>query len=1445
MATSIDDLQIQISASATKANTEIDKLISRLGKLSTSLSSINGSSITGLANGVQKLGTAMQSMSNVRTADFSRLAKNITKLGSLDTSALNRTASSMSQITRSFNQLGSVSSNAVQVGELAKSISKLGNKGVQNAITNIPQLAAAMKQLMATLSTAPTVSSNIIQMTNALANLASQGRIDNLVRRLGTLNTSLSRVNGRSFNNLGNSVRNISNGFHNLSSVFSRANSSIKKTTDLTTSLAQAFGKFYASYFLVIRGTKKLWSAIESTADYIEAYNYFDVAMGKVGADWEHQWEKYSERAGVSSAEEYADSFADRLNTELRKLSGVNLEIDAQGDGLLTTNSMKNLGLNIQEVTQYASQLASVTNSVGQTGETTLAIADSFTKLAGDISSLFNVSYSTVATNLQSGLIGQSRALYKYGIDITNATLQTKAYELGLEKAVSEMTQMEKMQLRVLAILEQSKISWGDLSNTLQSPSNQIRLLKNNFAELAMVIGQLFMPILSKVLPIINGVVIALKRLAVMIANFFGIKLNLSEYGQGYSDLEEDIGGVSDGFDEATKSVKKFKGQLQKFDELNNLSTGSNSGKGEGIGSTIDLTDEILKATDEYNKAWQKAFDEMENKAEKFADKIMKLFKKIASYVKAGDFKELGRWLSDSLTDALDSINWNKIQKVAKKVAKNLAEFLNGFITPKLFGAVGRTIAEYYNTIVYSLLSFGETFDFTNLGNSLAEAVNEFFRTFDWAALGKTINTFFQGLLDFMITFIKKVRWTRIGNSIGTAIANVDWAKALKKIGKLIWEAINAAIKTYVSLFSAAPIETAIITAAALLKFTGLGSVISKAITAALATPGGILATVAIGISAVLIGIDNAYIESQLVKFEEEQIAKYGDKLQNIYDNAASAAEQISAFNERTREQLESKDANISYLEAVADKYDVLSQKTNLSSTEKAQLKTITDELIDTFPSLQEYYNAETGLLDTTTESIKAMIAEKEKEIKLNAISEAWTESLKQRIEKERELQTNVENLEKAESELDAIMKIVNDEIAKHGGNANLAPYQKQVAEAMSSVEDLTATVQTNKDTLNSIDDQVDYYDKLWADVAASSTKFEESSKAIGSGIANGIANGINENQESTKIAAEGIVGDINAKMQEYDKAIFGVTGSDIVANVANGISENQQTAEVAAEGLISRVDTKMKEYNMALFGEMGEDIVAGVTEPIENADTTETSKGFFDKLVDSIKSIFGIHSPAANMMPLGEYILLGVVEGFNDKVSEFNTAISNWFTNSVTPWFTVEKWTGILTNVKTAFVNIFNDIKNKITEIISGLWTDISDFFANIGKGVDDAKSNLGEGLGQLPGLGNIAGAVTGKSIPAYATGGFPEDGLFFANRSELVGSFSNGKTAVANNEQITEGIKWAAYEGMKMALSEQQGGNVNVNVSLEGDANRLFKVVKEENYNQFKRTGRNALAF
>ena len=109
MAETIDSLQIEINAKATKANDAIDRLVGKLDRLTTSLSRVNGTNLNGLANGVQRLGNAMQVMNTIKTADFTRLATNLTKLGTVNVSALNSAASSMSHLTRAFNSLGTVS----------------------------------------------------------------------------------------------------------------------------------------------------------------------------------------------------------------------------------------------------------------------------------------------------------------------------------------------------------------------------------------------------------------------------------------------------------------------------------------------------------------------------------------------------------------------------------------------------------------------------------------------------------------------------------------------------------------------------------------------------------------------------------------------------------------------------------------------------------------------------------------------------------------------------------------------------------------------------------------------------------------------------------------------------------------------------------------------------------------------------------------------------------------------------------------------------------------------------------------------------------------------------------------------------------------------------------------------------------------------------------------
>ena len=91
---------------------------------------------------------------------------------------------------------------------------------------------------------------------------------------------------------------------------------------------------------------------------------------------------------------------------------------------------------------------------------------------------------------------------------------------------------------------------------------------------------------------------------------------------------------------------------------------------------------------------------------------------------------------------------------------------------------------------------------------------------------------------------------------------------------------------------------------------------------------------------------------------------------------------------------------------------------------------------------------------------------------------------------------------------------------------------------------------------------------------------------------------------------------------------------------------------------------------------------------------------------------------------------------------------------------------------------------------------------------------------------------------IDWYANGGFPEDGLFMANHNELVGKFSNGKTAVANNEQIVQGIQSGVTSAIANAIVPYLVQIVNKDTTLQIDGREIGRT--SVNYiNQEKRKG------
>ena len=603
-----------------------------------------------------------------------------------------------------------------------------------------------------------------------------------------------------------------------------RAHKKLNKTLSTTNrhmrSFASIAGSFYANFFPVIRLMKSLGRAIEDTSGYLETFNFFEVSLNKAGADLK------------------------KTTGELNKLSGLELKVFEDGTGQIVNTGLKNLGLNVNEVTAYMARLLGVTNSIGLSSKISETAADACSKLAGDISSLYNIDYSSAATNLQSGLIGQSRALYKYGIDITNATLQTYAYEMGLSKAVSEMTQAEKMQLRMIAILKQSKVAWGDLANTINLPANAIRQFKNNISELSIVIGQLFIPLLSKVMPIVNGLTLALKNLMTTIAGFFGVKLDLNASGKGFDDTEEGVLALEEGLEGVGNAAKEAKKQLAGYDELNVISKDSSAGAGVGGAGGIDLTSQIEAATDEYMKAWNDAYAQMENRAQAFAEKIRKILQPIQDmflHLSLGQFDLAGedfggfvKSILSGITKKINDADWTSI-------GRNIGNFIKGIPWMSLLASVGSLIWAAINA-----------------------AIDLWKGSFDAAPIETTILTAI-GLLGF----------TPLGGLIAGKLAS---AIAVSLGTTPIITTVSAAIKALLGSQAAASALT--------FMFPNIANVVAAATTAI----GASLGTILIAITAVAGGV--LYLWNTSESFRNNVTAmwqfvssKFLEAARNIYDN--------------------------------------------------------------------------------------------------------------------------------------------------------------------------------------------------------------------------------------------------------------------------------------------------------------------------------------------------------------------------------------------------------------------------------------------------------------------------------------------------------------------------------------------------------------------------------
>ena len=311
-----------------------------------------------------------------------------------------------------------------------------------------------------------------------------------------------------------------------------------------------------------------------------------------------------------------------------------------------------------------------------------------------------------------------------------------------------------------------------ELATQFPEIASQVNSLNNAWWGFKSSIVSAFQPIFSYVVPALVTLIGYLTSAMNALANFFAM---LTGQGFYYKAVKgnKNVAGAIGSTGSVAKDANKELAEYDKLLVIDQDKSGGGGGGGGGGGSDNGFN-------------WEKE----KGKTSQFIEDLKKAWRE-------GDWEGLGRVISNKLSEMMEKIPWKKIYAKAKNWGKNLAKFLNGFINPRLFGNIGKTIAHALMVALTFLDTFGETFDWSNLGNSIATGINKFFKTFRFSKLAKTFSTWAKGILKALSTAIRNVEWSDIAKNIAEGIATID----AEGIGTELGTFVNSVTSAIVEFF--------------------------------------------------------------------------------------------------------------------------------------------------------------------------------------------------------------------------------------------------------------------------------------------------------------------------------------------------------------------------------------------------------------------------------------------------------------------------------------------------------------------------------------------------------------------------------------------------------------------------------------------------------------------
>lgn len=605
----------------------------------------------------------------------------------------------------------------LNIDKLATAISNLRTKGnVTKVVNSLDRLAgsiATLKQASAGMSGLDKITSFLNGLSN-VNTTASAKSISTVVNAIKKIPAAVSGLNGVDFYSMSGSITQLTNALAPLSildasnlKALGSAFNAIGKVPDLTDKLKATDLDSFAS------SCQKISAALTPLASQLDK-------VGNAFAKLPPQLSKVVTQANrVTAANEKQRksylSLSHQMNGFMRnmaKLVSLKAIADYLGNAVakfndfyeatdLFHNAMGNLsgeadtliskiqgflGVDPTKAMTYMATIQSLGTSFGLASDKAYILSKNLTQLAYDEGSYWNKDVAETFTAMSSAISGEIEPIRRLGIDLSQARLQQELLALGFNKQVSSLSQADKAVLRYIAIMKQTANVQGNLAQTIQSPANQIKILKAQLDMLAKSVGSLLYPAMKSILPPLIAAVQLIREFVQWVAKLMGVKVVFTDFTKS----ADSVGGIGDAMDDTADSTKKaakaLKDYTMGFDELNIIDpTQGSSGSGSGASAGNILGDVDLSGYDmfkQYNEEFAKQIDAIKQK-------IKDMLPIIGAVTAA-----LALWkIVDFLTDAATAISkMTDLQKLALSIATVVIEASLVFSFAKGYASTGNPL---------------------------------------------------------------------------------------------------------------------------------------------------------------------------------------------------------------------------------------------------------------------------------------------------------------------------------------------------------------------------------------------------------------------------------------------------------------------------------------------------------------------------------------------------------------------------------------------------------------------------------------------------------------------------------------------------------------------------------------------------------------------------------